>query len=145
MPCFTRRIDDDQLVVNASLRPSALSPQPAAAPARAGAERDRKIVVPALIDTGATGCGISSRLAREIGALPVSRTDVFTANGVARVGLFLVDIHVLMEEEDAVVEFADVSATEFPDDGSDIPVILGMELIRAGSLHVSGHVFTFAL
>ena len=143
MPCFTRRIDDDQMVVNASLRSSALSPRPAAAAGRGA--RERGIVVPALIDTGATVCGISSKLARDIAAASVSKTEVFTANGVARVNLFLVDIHVMMEEEDAVVAFSDVSAMEFPDDGSDIPVILGMELIRAGSLHVSGHVFTFAL
>ena len=144
MPCFTRSIEDDQLIVNASLRPGALSPRRADASAREDA-RGRNVVVPALIDTGATSCGISSRLARDIGAVPVSKTDVFTANGVARVNLFLVDIHVMMEEEGAVVEFSDVSAMGFPDDGSDIPMILGMDLICAGSLHVSGHVFTFAL
>ena len=142
MPCFTRRIVDDQLVVNAHLSPSVLSPQSAAVD---GPLRTQS-PVSALIDTGATGCGISAQLAHSIAAVPVSRADVLTANGVARVNLFLIDIHVLMEEDDAVVEFSEVSATEFPDDGSDAtPLILGMDLIRAGSLHVSGHVFTFAL
>ena len=140
MPCFTRRITDEQLVVGAYLGPGALSPSVAPADREAP-----HTAYNALIDTGATGCGLSSELARKIGALPVGKTDVFTANGVALVNLYLVDIRVLMEEDDAVVTFTEVHATEFPDDGSNVPVILGMDLICQGSLHVAGDVFTFAL
>ena len=140
MPCFTRRITDDQLVVGAYLHPSGLSLS--VSPEN---QEESHTAFNALIDTGATGCGLSADLARQIGALPIGKTDVFTANGVVLVNLYLVDVHVLMEEEDAVVTFSEVQAVEFPADGSNVPVILGMDLIRHGSLHIAGDFFTFAL
>ena len=142
MPCFTKRITDDQLVVGAYLSPGNLSPTVAPEDQEALSAAHS-----ALIDTGATGCGLSSVLARKIGALPVGKTEVFTANGVALASIYIVDIHILMDErdEESAVAFAGIQATEFPDDGSDIPVILGMDLICHGSLHVAGDTFTFAL
>ncbi|MBQ7609214.1 MAG: aspartyl protease family protein, partial [Desulfovibrionaceae bacterium] len=53
---------------------------------------DKNITLSAIIDTGATNCAITSKVAQKIGALPIGMIDVSGVHGVDNVQLYAFDM-----------------------------------------------------
>ena len=76
-----------------------------------------------MLDTGASGVALSDDLARRIGLQPRGRSRVSTANGVADVGLVILD-----ELGFGGWQFERVPATVMPQ--MEDEVLLGMQILR---------------
>ncbi len=98
----------------------------------------------AIIDTGATATCISSRLAREMGLIPVSRGSMSTANGIVTVNVYYVDI--VMPFGGIAYAEPKKSVSEFICEDDTIKVLIGMDVIGKGQLSVSFNgTFTFSM
>ena len=105
----------------------------------------------ALLDTGALSLAISGRAAVRLGLTPQFDDSVHTAAGFVRVATYSVNLHIPMPGSEEVREFPEMHAVEFSvresegDDEAEFDVILGMDVISAGALHVSDGHFTFCI
>ena len=131
MPVVNGEIRNDMAIVRASALPAGHS-------GRAEVER---AAVSALLDTGADICGVSRELAKRLGMTPVDSSIVETVLGPVVRNIYKVDIHISIGGR--IIAFREQLASEVEAKGP--PVIIGMNIIRHGSLHVAKNYFTFAL
>ena len=103
----------------------------------------------ALVDTGATNSCITKKAAQSINIKPKSKSNMKTAGGVVSCNVYRVGMHIpiqtVREREKTGVDiksFANIEVAETaPHD--EYGVIIGMDVIMHGALHVSGETFTF--
>ena len=137
MPVITREIRNDMAIVRASVTPAGRS-------VRDGSPVSADIVrgaLPAALDTGSDICGLSGNVAKSVGAFPFRTDSVKTADGDSFRNFYEVDVHIWMGNN--IVTCHRKLAAEIK--GTPVPLLIGMNVIRIGSLHVAANSFTFAL
>jgi len=108
-----------------------------------------------LLDTGASCSCVTDRLARKMG-LTVMGKDSYgsVSEDTAEGNVYHVHIHVPFNsgvvEEDGrmyanIGSVGEVQVLGIPVEQASFDILLGMDIIMLGSLHVSGSVFTFCL
>ena len=84
-----------------------------------------------LWDTGASKSSIDKRVVNELNLIPVGKGTISTANGVVLVNTYFIDLtlpnHVTVQN--VLVSGADL--------GSDIDVLIGMDIIRHGDFSIT--------
>ena len=109
--------------------------------ASTGDEIDKTVDFPAILDTGATGCSITSRAARKIGAIPCRIKNVVGVHGAKQAQPYNIDL--LLPSN---VFIPDVIASEMSDE-ANFDVLVGMEVLNRGDFCVTNYqgktVFTF--
>ena len=109
-----------------------------------------KNIFHALVDTGATASCISSKVSELLGIQPKGRSRMNTAAGNVKCDVYRVNIHIpipmLIKEEDnhilSIRPFKNIEVVS-TSQHKDYDVIVGMDIIAAGSLNVSGETFVF--
>ena len=103
----------------------------------------------ALVDTGATNSCITKKAAQSINIKPKSKSYMNTAGGVVPCNVYRIGMHIPIqiahEREKIVVSirsFANIEVVETAPH-NEYGVIIGMDVIMHGALHVSGETFTF--
>ena len=145
MACFSGKINNRQILAIVYVTPMAELD---------GAENKMVTlashkVFNALVDTGATNSCITKKVAQSINIKPKSKSYMSTAGGVVPCNVYRIGMHipirVVHEREKTGVDiksFANIEVVETaPHDEYD--VIIGMDVIMSGALHVSGETFTF--
>ena len=145
MPCVT-------LPIPSSGQPLVPAYLADAQSASAGNYRSGECV--ALLDTGATSLAVSGRVAVRLGLSPGTGDDeiqavIQTADGFIKAATYRVNLHIPIPGTDYVRHFPKIEAVEFSGgdhlrDG-DFDIIIGMDVITAGSLHISNGHFTFCI
>lgn len=143
MPCRTEEIENHQLLVDVCLTPDMPTAQRRF---RQGKFKPGVDSLRALLDTGATGSAISSETVDSLKLTPLKKIPVMTGAGKIETWVYRVNIHpVVMEGDNSHVRHhINVEVIEFPA-GDDFDVILGMDLISRGALHVACGHFTFCI
>ena len=103
----------------------------------------------ALVDTGATRSCVSQRIADKLKVAPIDKKHVQTAGGVFPKNVYRINFHIPIYYKASSTQGAvniksiyqiDVTQADLPD---SCDILLGMDVIMEGSLHVSGGQFTF--
>ena len=99
-----------------------------------------------LVDTGATGCCITSNAAHRLAVQPQGNVRMRTAAGDVRTNSYWVGLHIPSESETQKApdagSFWEIEAAE-TSPHEEYDVIVGMDVIMRGTLHVSGERFVF--
>lgn len=142
MPCFTQKVINNRILMAVLISPI---------------RDDEKVVVNlknsfrALVDTGATLSCITHKVADNLGIAPIDKIKMQTAAGLAEKNLYCINLYIpvnipAIKKTDSIevnlkhfskIEVSEVSLSDHYD------VIIGMDVIMAGSLHVSAGYFTF--
>ena len=139
MHCFTEKIVGGQILVPVFIT----------TPVGEDSALSADNFVQALVDTGATRTCISPRAVKTLGVSPIDKKDVHTAAGKVQKFVYQINAHVMLphEQEEGEKHFhmknyilIDVMEADCP---PRFDMLLGMDVIRQGSLHVSGEHFTF--
>ena len=144
MPCFTLPVSPGgQLLIDAHVTPGGVE-----SAALTDANRFR-----ALVDTGATGTCVTDRLARKLDLTKIGKIETTAALNRGEVPLYQVCIHIPapVAQLDGAREgfvfrhFAPVRVSEMSSLQEIFDLLIGMDIISAGSLHVSDGHFTFCI
>lgn len=93
---------------------------------------DKKVEVPALWDTGATGTCISTEVVKSLGLKPTGKKNIQTPSGRSEVNTYLVNI--LLPNS---VRIPDVEVCDSEIGNQGLGVLVGMDIITKGDLAVS--------
>lgn len=96
-------------------------------------DTENSIKVNAIWDTGATNCAISSEIAKKLNLIPISKTQTYTANGVALQNVYKINLSLPNN-----VLLNDVIVTEVPMI-SQADMLIGMSVINRGDFSVSNY------
>ena len=135
MPCFTQQVVSNRILINVLI--SAFGHKVVLGSGNSAG---------ALVDTGATGSCVSKKIANKLGILPIGKTQMTTASGIVESNVYCVNLHipVLDGNTTAIRSFIKLQLLEsHMPDGCE--VIIGMDVIRSGSLHISDGHFTFCI
>ena len=144
MPCFTLPVSAaGQLLIDVLVTPGDVARVP-----QGDANRFR-----ALVDTGATGTCVTERLARKLNLEDAGTVETITALHRGETPVYHVCVHIPSPvaksdgsgEELVFRSFAPVQASEIPPLHENFDLVIGMDIISAGSLHVSDGHFTFCI
>ena len=86
----------------------------------------------AIWDTGASASVITERVVSELGLQPIDKTKVHTANGVRDAYVYLVNIYLRNN-----VAFPVIRVTDGDIPGSNIDLLIGLDIIRRGDFAVT--------
>lgn len=159
MPCFTAPINDNgQILVRALVTDAARGESEfaemfaAADPKNLDAHGIKSCN--ALLDTGANKSGIAERLAESLELNIFGTGNAASISGIAAVNVYRVNIHIPFggAAVKAGKEMYKVELSNWADaevlgisGGKSYDVLLGIDFIRHGALHVSGGHFTFCI
>lgn len=139
MPCLSGKYDPaiGPIITLGLLPPNTLDPTtpPAQAPE----------MIPALVDTGASGTCISPDVARTLDITPIGKRPMISATHAIPVNVYLVDMLILFGPSTFAIKSIEVM--EFaPPNGSSFQILLGRNIICQGAFTLSfdGH-FSFSL
>ena len=145
MPCMSIHFDPVLgPIANIGIAPSG------SLAARAG-ERPVLRVYSGLIDTGASGTCISSKVAEEVGLVPIGKTPVTSATHEAEpMNTYLVDLAMPFGDiasAPLMAASANLQVTEFNAGSADFEILIGRDVICAGLFSMAGYDkrFTFCL
>ena len=82
-------------------------------------------------DTGASKSSIDKRVVSELGLFPIGKENISTANGIATVNTYLVNLTLPNQ-----VTVANVSVTG-TDLGNDVDILIGMDIIQLGDFSIT--------
>jgi len=132
--------------------PDASALERIAAPQPAGATPINITLYGALVDTGATSTCISQKVVREMGLTPVGKCQMISASQVVEVNQypFVVALPMGLQQlpngmmNGNFSAFESVTGLEFKSAGTSYEVLVGMDILRGGSLKLDfdGH-FSF--
>ena len=143
MPCFTQQIIHNQILINVFITASDVGSDDKNYDTRSA------ISFRALVDTGATRSCVSHRVVKKMKIEAIDKKQVQTAAGLSESNLYRVNFHIpvvvggeqyeqkLNLKNFFELDVSEVSLSEHYD------VLLGMDVIMHGALHVSGNQFTF--
>lgn len=96
-----------------------------------------------LMDTGANGTCISSKIVNDLGLIHHSMTQNATAAGTFDANVYDIDLILTFEHRDIVIEKLNVVEVKLD---HDFDVLIGMDVILQGHLSISpDHHFTFSV
>lgn len=145
MPCFTAPVRNKQILTNVFVTAFASGGEGGAVAVGEGN------AFVAMVDTGATGSCISSRVVRKVGMTSAGKEEAQTAGGVVSVNIYDINLYIPVVMDAAkkgkrtvdLRHFSELRVGEgaFPE---HFDVLLGMDVITGGGgLHVSGGSYTF--
>lgn len=144
MPCFTAPVRNNQILMNVFI--TAFVPGGGDGAVAIDAENS----FGALVDTGATKSCISPRAAQKAGIASVGKGEMHTAGGLVPANVYDINLHIpvvvgITKEDKQTVSLKNflemrVGEASMPE---HFDVLLGMDVIMGGGLHVSGGSFTF--
>lgn len=150
MPCFTGPISrEGEVIVDAWVGNATVS---GVAESWEEIQKENMMPLKALLDTGATHSCVTDRLAREMGLTVVARRQFASVSEVTDGNVYEVYVHIPFPARTAhdsnlhvtVGSTGRIEVSGIPIEPA-FDVLLGMDVIALGSLHVSGRRFTFCL
>lgn len=94
-----------------------------------------------MIDTGASGTGITKGLASQLGVNPVG-TILMTTSSSANINCYQYDLRIIFAND---VNMPSIIVTEAPLQGQHIQGLIGRDVLRQGIFIYNGHDNSFAL
>ena len=154
MPCFTDSVSKDRQILIDVAVADAVADDDALAPEDVEVDLRALPHVQALLDTGANGCYISADLAVRLNLREISEAMITTASERILAKVYQVRFFIPMQMKKTtqkgellalVATTNKIEVRELPKISPEFDVIIGMDIIAPGSLHVSGDRFTFCL
>ena len=154
MPCFTDSVSKDRQILIDVAVADAVADDDALAPEDVEVDLRALPHVQALLDTGANSCYISADLAVRLNLREISEAIVTTASERTLAKVYQVRFFIPMQMKKTtqkgellalVATTNKIEVRELPKISPEFDVIIGMDIIAPGSLHVSGDRFTFCL
>ena len=141
MPCFTGHVDGSQILIDVLVTKCE---------DETGKTRPADSFR-ALVDTGAMRSCVIPKVVQIIGARPIDKKRVYTAAGPDNQNMYRVNMHIPVANESTggnvvMKNFDRIDVFETtPSPSGRYEVLLGMDVIQHGSLHISGKHFTFCI
>lgn len=151
MPCIAGRYNNG-LIIQIAVFKDVKSLQNTLSPPQSGQAPRNVKFYSALLDTGATATCISQKVVSDLKLTPIGKAQMISASHVVAANQYLFTVAVptgLQQQSTGLVSgnftiFDNLNGLEFAATGSAYDVLLGMDVIRRGSLKIDfdGH-FSF--
>ena len=138
MHCLTLPVNNNQILINVTANAHE-SPEADGVKPLHEADQFR-----ALVDTGAMRSCITPNVADALDVQPIDKQKVYTAGGPVYQNVYVIDVHVHIDTEVKTfsgMEVFETAATPL----RRYDILLGMDVIMQGELHVVGGQFTFCV